>query len=69
MSEKRYISNFEYALVYSGLADNDRAFQYLEKGYRARDGNMVYVKADPLFADLRLDPRYHDLARRIGLEK
>ena len=65
----RYISNFDYALVYSGLGDNDRAFEYLEKGYRAHDGNLVYIKADPLFADLRTDPRYHDLARRIGLEK
>lgn len=67
--ERRYISNFDYALVYSGLGDNNRAFEFLERGYRAHDGNLVYIKADPLFADLRTDPRYHDLARRIGLEK
>ena len=67
--ETEYISNFDYAVVYSGLGDNDRAFEYLEKGYRAHDGNLVYVKVDPLFADLRTDPRYIGLARRIGLEK
>jgi TolB-like protein/Tfp pilus assembly protein PilF len=69
LSATRYVSNFDYALVYAGLGDNDRAFEYLEKGYRNHDGNMVYLKADPLFADLRTDSRYLDLAKRIGLEK
>jgi len=67
--QNEYISNFDYALVYSGLGDNDRAFEYLEKSYRAHDGNLVYIKVDPLFTDLRTDPRYMGLARRIGLEK
>jgi Serine/threonine protein kinase len=69
MAAKQYVSNFDYAIVYAGLGDSDQAFEYLENGFRNHDGNMVYIKADPLLADLRQDPRYFDLARRIGLEK
>jgi tetratricopeptide (TPR) repeat protein len=68
MKKSRYISNFDFALVYAGLDDFDKAFEFLERGFRNHDGNLVYVKADPLLAELRNDPRYFSLASRIGLE-
>jgi hypothetical protein len=68
-SKERYISNFDFALVYTGLGDLDKAFQSLENSLRAHDGNIVYLKADPLLADLRNDPRYFDLIKRVGLDK
>ncbi len=48
------------------LGERDRALQWLELGYREREGEMVLVGADPGFGPLRADPRFQDLQRRIG---
>jgi len=69
MSKKRYVSNFDFALVYTGLGDHDKAFASLQRSLSAHDGNLVYLKADPLLSDLRGDPRYNDLLAKIGLPK
>jgi tetratricopeptide (TPR) repeat protein len=68
MSNGRFVDPWAFALVYAGLADKDRAFQWLEKGYEERSSEMGYLlKTDPRMARLRSDPRYHALLRRMGL--
>jgi TolB-like protein/Tfp pilus assembly protein PilF len=54
-------------IVYAGLNQKDRAFQSLEAAYAARDPLLQYLKAESHFDSLNDDPRFHDLARRIGL--
>jgi hypothetical protein len=69
MSKRRYVSNFDFALIYAGLGDLDNTFASLDKCLVAHDGNIVYLKADPLMADLRGDSRYSELLKKIGLER
>jgi tetratricopeptide (TPR) repeat protein len=69
MSKRRYVSNFDFALIYTGLGDYDNAFASLGKCLAKHDGNLVYLKADPLLIDLRTDPRYGELLAKIGLDK
>ncbi|HEX8147814.1 MAG TPA: protein kinase [Pyrinomonadaceae bacterium] len=57
----------EKAIIYMGLRDNDKAFTYLEQAYRERFASLTSLTTEPFFDDLHSDPRYHDLARRIGL--
>ncbi len=57
------------ALVYAALGENDLAFQWLEKGYQVRDESMCTIKVDPKMDNLRSDPRFSSLVRRIGLER
>ena len=45
------------ALVYVGLEDNDRAFEWLEKAFEARSWELPMLKASPLFDDMRSDPQ------------
>jgi Tfp pilus assembly protein PilF len=66
-AKERYVPPFFFALLYARLGDTDQAFQWLEKGYEARDGFVHYLKVQPVFDNLRSDPRYADLVRRIGL--
>ena len=54
------------AIVYGALGDKDKAFAALEKGF-ARKEEMARMKVDPLFDDLRDDPRFKDLLRRMNL--
>ncbi len=70
MSKQRFVSSWAFALVYVGLGDKDRAFEWLEKAYNERSGEMsVHLRPDPRMAPLRSDPRYRELLRRMGLRR
>ena len=58
---------FFLALVYAGLGDKDKAFEWLEHAYRDRSGSVRYLKIEPRLDPLRSDPRFADLMRRVGL--
>jgi len=53
------------ALVYLGLGDKDRAFEWLAKAVEERE--LVFLKVNPLFDPLRSDPRFTELLRRMNL--
>jgi TolB-like protein/Tfp pilus assembly protein PilF len=60
-------SPYLVALVYTGLEDNDRAFDWLAKAVESRAWEMPTLKASPVFDRLRSDPRYPALLDRVGL--
>jgi len=66
-SKHRYISPYLVALVQIGLGERDQAITSLERGYTDRDLWMMFLKVDPHMDDLRSDPRFQDLLRRVGL--
>jgi TolB-like protein/DNA-binding winged helix-turn-helix (wHTH) protein/Flp pilus assembly protein TadD len=62
----QYVSPLHLALVYEGLGDHDNAIAWLERAYSGRDEYLVYLNVYPEFRVLHADPRFQDLARRIG---
>jgi eukaryotic-like serine/threonine-protein kinase len=67
-SEIGYVSPYMIATIYAGLGEKDRAFEFLEKAYRERSSDISYfIKADLRIDNLRSDPRFQDLLRRVGL--
>jgi tetratricopeptide (TPR) repeat protein len=52
--------------VYAALGEKDRAFFWLDKAYQNRDFFMTYLNVYPGLDPLRSDPRFADLARRVG---
>ena len=66
MSERRYTSPRAYALIYAGLGNRDKAFEWLERGYR--EGAVITeLIVDPRWDNLRTDARFGDLMKRVGL--
>ena len=55
--------------MYTRIGDYDQAFKWLEKAYENREASMVWVKINVGFDDLRSDPRFQDLLRRMRLEE
>ena len=55
----------EIAMIYVALGDKDQAMVGLEKGFEERFNPGVLER--PCFDELRSDPRFQDLTRRIGL--
>jgi hypothetical protein len=62
-----YIDPADIASNYALLGEKDRAFSWLEKGYKEKSGHMLHLKSDPRFDSLRADPRYADLLKRMDL--
>jgi TolB-like protein/DNA-binding winged helix-turn-helix (wHTH) protein len=66
-SELGHVSPFEFAELYTAMGKKDMAMQYLEIGYREHKAELVRLQVNPAYDDLRSDPRFQSLVRRIGL--
>jgi hypothetical protein len=66
-STQRYVSPGNIALIYNGLGERDETFVWLERGFEQRDQKMVFLKVEPKWNNLRDDPRFQDLLRRLRL--
>jgi tetratricopeptide (TPR) repeat protein len=58
---------YQIAETHAWRGATDKAFDWLERAYRQRDGGLASMKVDPLLASLRRDPRYQALLKRINL--
>ena len=65
-SSERYIPPYHVALVYNGLGEREQALAWLERGFEQRDPKMTFLKVEPKWNNLRDDPRFKDLLRRVG---
>jgi len=66
-STRTYVNLYELALIYIGLGQDDQAFDWLEKAYRERSDQLIYLKVDPRLDPIRSDSRFADLVRRVGI--
>jgi serine/threonine protein kinase len=58
---------FQIAEIYAWRGEKDKAFEWLERAYRQRDGGLSDIKTDPPLADLRTDPRYNAFLLKMNL--
>lgn len=61
------IPAFFPATFYGMLGEKNRAFAWLERGYREHDASFAGLNVDPCWDPLRSDPRFTDLVHRVGL--
>ena len=62
-----YYSEFRIAELYADLGDEDQAFRWLNTAYQERDRGLLRLKTDVLLDPIRSDPRFAELARKVGL--
>ncbi|MGI8639028.1 MAG: protein kinase domain-containing protein [Pyrinomonadaceae bacterium] len=65
--EQGTASAVSVARSYARLGEKERAFEWLEKAFAARETELTYLKVDESFDNVKSDPRFQDLLRRIGL--
>ena len=65
------IRAFEYCLVYAGLKNKDKVFEWLDIAYKNHEFGVALMgcEAELWFEDLLQDPRFKDFLSRIGIEK
>jgi tetratricopeptide (TPR) repeat protein len=69
MSERRYVSPLDLAILYAGLDDKERTLEQLERAAEDRAGWLINLGVEPRFDTLRSEPRYLELQRRVGLAR
>jgi serine/threonine protein kinase/Flp pilus assembly protein TadD len=62
-----YSSAYAIARLYADLGNKDQAFRWLNTAYQERDALLEGLKTDSLLDPLRSDPRFAELARKVGL--
>jgi len=68
MSNQGYALYYDMGFIYWGFGDKKKAFEYLEKAYKEKEHAISYLKVDPAWESLRLDPRFKSLLKRMNLE-
>lgn len=66
-SAKRYIANYCLAIAYTALGEKEEALILLEKDIAERSSFVSYSAGEPALDDLRDDPRFKDLLKRMNL--
>jgi TolB-like protein/DNA-binding winged helix-turn-helix (wHTH) protein/Flp pilus assembly protein TadD len=67
-SKSVYVSPYFIATIYAGLGGKNKAFELLERAYRERCLDLSwFLTADLRIDNLRSDPRFQNLLRRVGL--
>jgi tetratricopeptide (TPR) repeat protein len=67
VSKRGYVSSYNMAQIHARLGDKPQTLAMLDRAYGARDGNLTYLKIDPVFDDFRADPQYQALSRKMAL--
>jgi TolB-like protein/class 3 adenylate cyclase/Flp pilus assembly protein TadD len=67
------ILHMDYAFLYSGLKDFDKAFYHLNKTYEQRMGiaclGMIFCIRYPMLKELKSDQRFKELTRKMGIDE
>jgi TolB-like protein len=62
-------SAYDIAAVHAYRGEADAAFAWLDRAYNRRKGSLGWLKVDPLFRNLRSDPRFDAWLRKAKLLK
>ena len=66
-TQHAYICPYEIATAYVSLRQNDKAYEWLQKGIEERADCMAWLGVEPWMEPFRSDPRYKELLGEIGL--
>lgn len=66
-SQQRYQPSYVFTIIHIGLGDKEQAIEWLERAYENREDGMVWLNSDPILDDIRTDPRFRELVRKVGL--
>ena len=66
-SRTTFVTPWQIGTLYTRAGKKDKALEWLEKAFEARDGNLIYLSVDPIFDYLRDEPRFQDMLRKMNL--
>ena len=67
LAAKRYVAPFDLALLHFAMDDPDEGFRWLTKAFDDRGIEIISLRVDPRFEQVRSDPRFAALVERLKL--
>jgi serine/threonine protein kinase/tetratricopeptide (TPR) repeat protein len=67
LAKQKYVAPHFFVGIHTGLGEIERALEYLEKSYEEHSHWLIYLHMDPRMDDLRNEPRFQELVKRVGL--
>jgi eukaryotic-like serine/threonine-protein kinase len=67
LSKHSYVSSYSIAESYMRMGEKQKAFEWLEKAYEEHDSALVSLAVEPMFENLRPEPRFKEILRRMKL--
>lgn len=68
ISKQKYVPAYLVAQFYACTGEKDMAFEWFQHAFEVRDRTLTALGFDPLLDNLRPDPRFTELLRRVGLK-
>ena len=68
-SKRGYVSPYFLAVIHAGLGEKASALDSLERALQERQPYLVLLDVEPVFSNLRAEPRFLALLQRIGLRR
>jgi serine/threonine protein kinase len=69
LSKHSYVSSYSIAESYMRMDQKQKAFEWLEKAYEEHDSGLVSLAVEPMFENIRADPRFKEIIRRMKLSR
>lgn len=67
LAARQSVSPYDIAVVYAGLGEKDKTFEWLNKAYDQRSNDLIFLRVEPVLDGVRSDPRFGDLLKKMGL--
>lgn len=67
-SRSSWVHSFDVFMLFDLAGEVEQALAWLERGYEVRDPDMQYLGALWLSEEIRAEPGFHDLLRRMDLQ-
>jgi hypothetical protein len=68
-SKRQYVPEWAFAAIYNEMGDKDQALTQMEQAYQDRSQWMAWLKVEPALDNLRSEPRFQDLMRRLNFPR
>jgi len=69
LAKHEYVSAYDIASASAAVGDMDRAFRWLDQAVVERASLLPTIRIDPVMDELRKDPRYVEIERKIGIPR
>ncbi len=67
LAQQRYVSPYYIAVIYAALGDQTQAFAWLHRACDNQSEGLIWAALDPLLDNIRTEPQFADILRRVRL--
>ena len=67
LAKEQYVSPYHFFIIHLGLGDVDASRKTMWEMYEERVGHVILAKVAPVWDDMRSDPVFQEIIRKVGL--